>query len=319
MALRPRAADAARHDARSTSTTRSARTASSAWPRVAWCSPGKAGTLQEIFQDAAQNYCATGKERFNPMVFLDVDGYWTSGLQVRTVLERLLDDAQEPNLHWVTTAHDAVAALCGPVVTDGAAQRPHLRQLPRARRGARRARPRSDDHDELLFIVIHQVVRAVVQAAAPRAPPPRPDSPTATPPTPIRTLRRILTILKVVVAQIDVLETMSPRQFSASATGSSASAASSPGSSGAGGGARPSRSVRLRALPGGTSAACIEAAMAAPSLWDSYLAYLRTQGFETDEVAPRCSPPTATTVGPPSSPSTSSTSTRASRSGGTDT
>ena len=62
-------------------------------------------------QDAAQNYCATGKERFNPMVFLDVDGYWTSGLQVRTVLERLLDDAQEPNLHWVTTAHDAVAAL----------------------------------------------------------------------------------------------------------------------------------------------------------------------------------------------------------------
>ena len=24
--------------------------------------------------------------------------------------------------------------------------------------------------------------------------------------------------------------------------------------------------------------------MAAPSLWDSYLAYLRTQGFETDEV-----------------------------------
>ena len=25
--------------------------------------------------------------------------------------------------------------------------------------------------------------------------------------------------------------------------------------------------------------------MAAPSLWDSYLAYLRTQGFETDEVA----------------------------------
>ena len=25
--------------------------------------------------------------------------------------------------------------------------------------------------------------------------------------------------------------------------------------------------------------------MAAPSLWDSYLAYLRTQGFDTDEVA----------------------------------
>ena len=73
--------------------------------------PGKAGTLQEIFQDAAQNYYARGEERFNPMVFLDVDEYWTVEFNVRTVLERLLDDAQETNLHWVATADAAVAAL----------------------------------------------------------------------------------------------------------------------------------------------------------------------------------------------------------------
>ena len=86
------------------------RTASSAWPRVAWCSPGKAGTLQEIFQDAAQNYCATGKERFNPMVFLDVDGYWTSGLRSGPCSSGC-STTLRANLHWVTTAHDAVAAL----------------------------------------------------------------------------------------------------------------------------------------------------------------------------------------------------------------
>jgi predicted Rossmann-fold nucleotide-binding protein len=73
--------------------------------------PGKAGTLQEIFQDAAQNYYARGDERFNPMVFLDVDEYWTVEFNVRTVLERLLDEAQETNLHWVATADAAVAAL----------------------------------------------------------------------------------------------------------------------------------------------------------------------------------------------------------------
>jgi len=74
-------------------------------------------------------------------------------------------------------------------------------------------RPRSDEHDEMLFIVIHQVyelwfkqllheldhLQVRLEAG---------DSSHA-----IRTLRRILTILKVTVAQIDVLETMTPSQF----------------------------------------------------------------------------------------------------------
>src|SRR5690606_40234258 len=76
--------------------------------------PGRAGTLQEIFQDAAQNYYARGEERFNPMVFLDVDEYWTVEFNVRTVLERLLNDDQERNLHWVDTVEEAVAAITEP-------------------------------------------------------------------------------------------------------------------------------------------------------------------------------------------------------------
>ena len=75
--------------------------------------------------------------------------------------------------------------------------------------------PLSDgpEHDETLFIVIHQVyelwfkellheVDFLQQELA------RPDAPRS-----LATLKRILTILKVVVAQIDVLETMTPLDF----------------------------------------------------------------------------------------------------------
>ncbi len=73
--------------------------------------PGKAGTLQEIFQDAAQNYYTTVGDRFSPMVFLDIDGYWSADYQVRPVLERLFTDDQELNLSWVTTIEEAAEVL----------------------------------------------------------------------------------------------------------------------------------------------------------------------------------------------------------------
>jgi tryptophan 2,3-dioxygenase len=74
-------------------------------------------------------------------------------------------------------------------------------------------RPLSGEHDEMLFIVVHQVyelwfkqllhelrhLQGRLEAG---------DSAHC-----LHTLRRILTVLKVVVAQIDVLETMTPRQF----------------------------------------------------------------------------------------------------------
>ncbi|HVT76898.1 MAG TPA: tryptophan 2,3-dioxygenase family protein, partial [Acidimicrobiales bacterium] len=77
-------------------------------------------------------------------------------------------------------------------------------------------RPQSDEHDEMLFIVVHQVyelwfkqllhelrhVGAELRAGGAG------DAAHA-----LHTLKRVLTILKVVVAQIDVLETMTPRQF----------------------------------------------------------------------------------------------------------
>ena len=74
--------------------------------------------------------------------------------------------------------------------------------------------PRDEvEHDEMLFIVIHQVYelwfkvilheldyccRLLSEGDAPRA---------------LHTLKRVLTILKVLVAQLDILETMTPTEF----------------------------------------------------------------------------------------------------------
>ena len=73
--------------------------------------------------------------------------------------------------------------------------------------------PRSDEHDELLFIVVHQVYELwFKQLLHELAHAQQLLTAGATPPA-LHTLRRVLTILKVAVAQIDVLETMTPRQF----------------------------------------------------------------------------------------------------------
>jgi predicted Rossmann-fold nucleotide-binding protein len=50
--------------------------------------PGKAGTLQEVFQDAAQNYYQSFG-RFSPMAFLDVDNYWSERFPVEKLLRPL--------------------------------------------------------------------------------------------------------------------------------------------------------------------------------------------------------------------------------------
>ncbi|GLZ06660.1 tryptophan 2,3-dioxygenase [Actinomadura sp. NBRC 104412] len=76
-------------------------------------------------------------------------------------------------------------------------------------------RPRTEAHDELLFVIIHQVYelwfkqilheaallqRLLEEGGSARA---------------LHTARRIAKILKTVVGQLDILETMTPRQFAA--------------------------------------------------------------------------------------------------------
>ena len=74
-------------------------------------------------------------------------------------------------------------------------------------------RPRSDEHDEMLFIVIHQVYELWFKQLLHELDHLQHKLEKVDTAHSVRTLPRALTILKVVVAQIDVLETMTPRQF----------------------------------------------------------------------------------------------------------
>jgi tryptophan 2,3-dioxygenase len=140
--------------------------------------------------------------------------------------------------------------------------------------------PSGPEHDETLFIIIHQVYelwfkqtlheveyleRLLDRRDAARAQ---------------HTLKRILTILKVVVAQIDVLETMTPLEFLSFRSRLQ---------SGSG-----FQSYQFRALEfalGAKNAAALarypvgspergdlERRLAAPTLWDAFLRYLAAEG-----------------------------------------
>ena len=142
-------------------------------------------------------------------------------------------------------------------------------------------RPKTDEHDELLFIVIHQVYelwfkqllhelahlqRKLEAGEGPRA---------------LATVRRILTILKTVVAQIDVLETMTPSQFATFRARLDAAS-----------GFQSAQFRELEAVLGRRDAGALDAyeedsparariaaAMARRSLFDSYMRYLASQGL----------------------------------------
>jgi tryptophan 2,3-dioxygenase len=143
-------------------------------------------------------------------------------------------------------------------------------------------RPRSEEHDELLFIVIHQVYelwfkQLLHEGANLQLRLEAGDSPHA-----LHTLKRMLTILKTIVAQIDVLETMTPRQFTAFRDRLDAAS-----------GFQSAQFRELEALLGRRDTAVfrhyaedsaerarIAAAMARPSLYDALLHYLAAQGYD---------------------------------------
>ena len=180
--------------------------------------------------------------------------------------------------------------------------------------------PRSEgpEHDEHLFIVIHQVYelwfrQLLVESARLQAMLEARDAPAA-----LHTLKRILTILKTIVAQVDILETMTPLSF-ASFRGRLDSASGFQSAQ-----FREFEAVLgrrdgwiLEQHPPGPARDRIAAAMARPSLWDSFLRFL-----DTDEGGrPRgaCCGRTAATRWRRWCASGWSTSTRACRSGATGT
>jgi predicted Rossmann-fold nucleotide-binding protein len=75
--------------------------------------PGSSGPLQEIFEDANQNFYVPANEGMSPMVFLDIDGYWTRRFPVIPVLRELFGERFDAVVTVVTTAEAAVDAIMG--------------------------------------------------------------------------------------------------------------------------------------------------------------------------------------------------------------
>jgi tryptophan 2,3-dioxygenase len=142
-------------------------------------------------------------------------------------------------------------------------------------------RPRSDEHDELLFIVVHQVYELWFKQLLHEGERLRQRLQAGDGTHALHTLKRILTILKTIVAQIDVLETMTPSQFMSfrdrldAASGfQSAQFRELEALLG-----RRDRSSLDRYEPGSVDRERLAAALERPSLLDAFLAYLGTQGY----------------------------------------
>ncbi len=141
------------------------------------------------------------------------------------------------------------------------------------------------EHDETLFIIIHQVYELwfkelVHELDYLRQLLARRDAPRA-----LHTLKRILTVLKVVVAQIDVLETMTPLEFLSFRDRLQ---------SGSGFQSYQFRELEFvlgvkdaRALErypaGSPERKRLESRYAEPSLWDALLDYLVKEGYRVPE------------------------------------
>jgi tryptophan 2,3-dioxygenase len=142
-------------------------------------------------------------------------------------------------------------------------------------------RPRSDEHDEILFIVVHQVYelwfkqlihelrylqRMLEEGNDARA---------------FSTFKRVLTILKLVVQQLDVIETMTPVQFLSFRERLESSSGFQSGQF------RELEAILGRRDPGVLTAyheqspdfAKVLAALERPSVYDSFLRYLAGKGY----------------------------------------
>ncbi|WP_067473189.1 tryptophan 2,3-dioxygenase [Actinomadura hibisca] len=142
--------------------------------------------------------------------------------------------------------------------------------------------PRTDAHDELLFVIIHQVYELWFKQILHEAALLQTRLEAGQSAGALRTARRITKILKTVVGQMDVLETMTPRQFAGfrDALGSSS-------------GFQSEQFRELEAVLGRRAFPAsdlrddprLRAAVRRRSLFDSLLRYLGTQGHSVPAAA----------------------------------
>jgi tryptophan 2,3-dioxygenase len=75
-------------------------------------------------------------------------------------------------------------------------------------------RPATQEHDEMLFVIIHQVYELWFKQILHETDLLQERLEAGNSPGALHTARRIAKILKTIVGQLDVLETMTPKQFS---------------------------------------------------------------------------------------------------------
>ena len=137
------------------------------------------------------------------------------------------------------------------------------------------------EHDEILFIVIHQVYELWFKEILHEIDYLKELLGRQDAPRTLHTLKRVLTILKVVVAQIDVLETMTPLEFLSFRARLE---------SGSGFQSFQFREIEfvlgaknpaaLNRYPAGSDPRKrLERRLAEPTLWDAFLHYLAGKGF----------------------------------------
>jgi len=148
--------------------------------------------------------------------------------------------------------------------------------------------PDGPEHDELLFIVIHQVYELWFKQLRHELDAVRRAFGSGDTDTALHLLNRVLKILKTLVAQVDVLETMTPLQFTSfrdrldSASGFQSA------------GFREVEAVlgirepaaALAQPEGSIARRGVETAQAAPSVWDAFLAYLAARGYDLPDRMP---------------------------------
>jgi tryptophan 2,3-dioxygenase len=150
--------------------------------------------------------------------------------------------------------------------------------------------PRSGEHDEMLFIVVHQIYELWFKQLLHEFGKLQAELESGSTTHAMRTLRRALAILKIVVAQLDVLETMTPTQFTRfrDMLGTSS-------------GFESAQFRQLEAVLGrrdpvmvavydqdSPEREAIVAAMSRPSVFDSFVRYLAGQGYHVPaEIAGR--------------------------------
>jgi tryptophan 2,3-dioxygenase len=142
--------------------------------------------------------------------------------------------------------------------------------------------PRSSEHDEMLFIVIHQIYELWFKQLLHELGKLQAELEAGSTTHAMRTLRRTLAILKIVVSQLDVLETMTPTQFTRFrdwlGTSSGFESAQFREIEAVLGRRDP---MMVAQYPEGTPEhQAISAAMSRPSVFDSFAGYLAGQGYD---------------------------------------